>query len=132
MSAGPIHLRRHLDTDGEVQPYIGGTRADIAEPMSSGFVPAIFDRLSREYPKVIFHVTQADPATLQMQLQSRDIELAVGRLPARLPKDGYNAEILFQEPVFIAAAQSAFDELEIEIRDALDPGNHTRPCQAAT
>lgn len=87
-------------------PSTGELRFGCTEPMSSGFVPAILDRLSRQYPKAIFDVTQADPDTLQAGLQSRDIELAVGRVPARLPDEGFSVEILFQEPVFIATAQS--------------------------
>ena len=88
-------------------PSSGELRLGCTEPMSSGFVPAILDRLSRQYPKMIFHVTQADPATLQTRhLQSRDIELAVGRIPARLAKDEFDVEVLFQEPVFVATAPS--------------------------
>lgn len=87
-------------------PSNGELRLGCTEPMSCGFVPAILDRLSHRYPKVIFHVTQADPVTLQAGLESRHIELAVGRVPHRLPGKDFKVEILFQEPVFIAAAQS--------------------------
>lgn len=87
-------------------PSSGELRLGCTEPMSCGFVPAVLDRLSRHYPKMIFQVTQGDPVTLQAGLQSRDIELAVGRIPPGLPGKDFNVEILFQEPVFIAAAQS--------------------------
>lgn len=87
-------------------PSSGELRLGCTEPMSCGFVPAVLDQLTRHYPKVIFHVTQADPATLQAGLQSRDIELAVGRVPRQLPGKDFNVDILFQEPVLIAAAQS--------------------------
>lgn len=89
-------------------PTSGELRLGCTEPMSSGFVPVIVDRLARKYPKLVFHVTQADPATLQeRELRTRNIELAVGRVPEPFPADGINAEVLFQESVFVAAAQSS-------------------------
>ncbi len=89
-------------------PTSGELRLGCTEPMSSGFVPAIVDRLAGKYPKLVFHVTQADPATLQeRELRTRNIELAVGRIPEPFPADGFNAEVLFRESVFVAAAQSS-------------------------
>lgn len=88
-------------------PSSGELRLGCTEPMSSGFVPAVLDRLSRRYPKVVFHVTQADPATLQSrELRGREIELAVARIPATLSPEDFDVEILFQEPAFIAAGQA--------------------------
>ena len=88
-------------------PSSGELRLGCTEPMSSGFVPAIVDRLARQYPKVVFHVTQGDPATLQeRELRSRNIELAVGRILEPFPAEGISAEVLFQEPLFVASARS--------------------------
>jgi len=89
-------------------PTGGELRLGCTEPMASGFVPAVVDRLARQYPKMAFHVTQGDPATLQeRELRSRNIELAVGRIPEPYPAEGINAEVLFQEPMFVATAQSS-------------------------
>lgn len=88
-------------------PTGGELRLGCTEPMSSGFVPAIVDELARLYPKMVFHVTQGDPATLQeRELRPRNVELAIGRIPEPLA-EGINAEVLFQEPVFVATAQSS-------------------------
>lgn len=89
-------------------PASGELHLGCTEPMASGFVPAIVDRLARRYPKVVFHVTVADPATLQERdLRPRKIELAVGRIPEPFPAEGINAEVLFQEPILIATAPSS-------------------------
>jgi DNA-binding transcriptional LysR family regulator len=88
-------------------PSTGELRLGCTEPMSSGFVPAIVDRLSRKYPKLVFHITQADPATLQARgLQSREIELAIGRIPGGISENEFSVEVLFQEPVFIASGRT--------------------------
>jgi len=89
-------------------PAGGELRLGCTEPMSSGFVPAIVDRLARQYPKMVFHVKQGDPATLQeSELRPRNIELAVGRIPEPFPAEDINAEVLFQEQVFVATARSS-------------------------
>jgi DNA-binding transcriptional LysR family regulator len=88
-------------------PSSGELRLGCTEPMSSGFVPAIVDRLLRKYPKLTFHVTQADPATLQARsLQSREIELAIGRIPEGLSGEEISVEVLFEEPVFVASGRT--------------------------
>jgi DNA-binding transcriptional LysR family regulator len=87
-------------------PNGGELRLGCTEPMASGFIPAIVDRLTRRFPKATFHVTQADPATQMHHLQSRDIELAMGRVQEPVPEEDFNVEILFQEPVFVATAES--------------------------
>ncbi|MBX9844584.1 MAG: LysR family transcriptional regulator [Xanthobacteraceae bacterium] len=89
-------------------PTVGELRLGCTEPMSSGFVPAIMDRLAQRYPKMVFHVTQGDPAALQeRELRSRNIELAVGRIPEPFPLNDLNVEVLFEESVFVATALSS-------------------------
>ena len=54
-----------MEIEHLADPTSGELRLGCTEPMSTGFVPAIVDRLARQYPKMVFHVTQGDPATLQ-------------------------------------------------------------------
>jgi DNA-binding transcriptional LysR family regulator len=98
-------LRQSIDEiEHLADPTRGELRIGCTEPMAAGFVSTIVDQLSAEYPGVVFNVTQADSATLQnRELQSRNIELAVGRLPDRLPGNETQAEILFQEPIVAVA-----------------------------
>jgi DNA-binding transcriptional LysR family regulator len=78
-------------TAGELR--IGGT-----EPLLSGFGAAAIERLSRQYPRIDFHVTQADSATLlSRDLPERRIELALVPL-LRAPVDGdLETRILFRD-----------------------------------
>lgn len=88
-------------------PTSGELRLGCTEPMASGFVPAIVDRLAQKYPRLVFHVTHGDPATLQeRELRARNIELTVGRILEPFPAEGTHAEVLFQETAFVATAQS--------------------------
>jgi DNA-binding transcriptional LysR family regulator len=91
--------------------------------MSAGFVPAVIDRLTRQYPKMVFHVTQGDPATLQdRELRSRNIELAVGRILEPYPAEGMNAEVLFNETVFVAvgADNKWVRRRKVDLADLID------------
>ena len=45
-------------------PNAGEVRIGCTETMAAGFVSAIIDRLSRQYPRVTFHLIPADSITL--------------------------------------------------------------------
>jgi len=104
-------------------PTSGELHLGCTEPMSAGFVPAIIDRLTRQYPKMVFHVTQGDPATLQdRELRSRNIELAVGRILEPYPAEGMNAEVLFNETVYVGAGadNKMVRRRKVELVDLID------------
>jgi DNA-binding transcriptional LysR family regulator len=78
-------------TAGELR--IGGT-----EPLLAGLGAAVIERLSRQYPRIIFHVVQADSATLiNRDLPERRIELAIVPLLSPFVNDDLEATILFQD-----------------------------------
>lgn len=91
-------------------PTAGELRLGCTEPMTWGLVPTVIDRLSREYPRLIFHVTQADPGTLRYrELRERKIELAVGRIAGPIVDNDVEAEILYEErPFVVAGVKSAW------------------------
>jgi DNA-binding transcriptional LysR family regulator len=85
-------------------PTTGELRVGCTEAMTAGFVSAIIDSLTRQYPRLILHVTQEDPATLQsLYLRERKIELAVGRIQIPFMEEDMTAEILFKERAFVVA-----------------------------
>src|SRR3954467_7928585 len=60
-------------------PGAGELRIGSTEAMSMTLVPAIIDRLSRQYPRMVFEVVLADPATLlDRDLRGRRVDLIVG------------------------------------------------------
>jgi DNA-binding transcriptional LysR family regulator len=85
-------------------PTAGELRIGCTEAGASGFVPTVIERLSRKYPRIVFHVVTADPATLAgRELPERNIEVAIGATPA-LPKDTViKTEILFNERQVVMA-----------------------------
>src|SRR5688572_13958351 len=59
-------------------PTVGQLRVGCTEPLAAGFVPTVIERLSRQYPRVGFHVMTADPVTItERELRPRNIELAI-------------------------------------------------------
>lgn len=89
-------------------PTAGELRVGCTEAGAAGIVPAIIDRLSARFPRVVFHVVTADPATLsERELPQRRIELAIGAVPVLPPAAMVEAEILFDDWHFVMAAESS-------------------------
>jgi DNA-binding transcriptional LysR family regulator len=83
-------------------PTAGELRVGATEAGAAGFVAAVIARLSGEYSRVTFHVVTADPATLASRhLPQRNVELAIGALPARDPE--IQQEVLFDDRHFVMA-----------------------------
>jgi len=88
-----------LANPGAGELHIGCTEAGAA-----GFVPAVIDRLSRQYPRVSFHVVTADPDTLTAwELPQRTIELAIGAVPDSIRGTEVQSEILFDDRHLVMA-----------------------------
>jgi DNA-binding transcriptional LysR family regulator len=84
-------------TAGELR--IGGTDAMVA-----GLIPAIVSRLSRQYPRLTFDVAHSAPGLAQYRaLRDREFELLISRIPRDVPSDEFNIEILYNEPLLVAA-----------------------------
>jgi DNA-binding transcriptional LysR family regulator len=104
-------------------PTAGELRIGCTEAGATGFVPALIERLSRKYRRIIFHVVTADPATLTgRDLPDRNIEVAIGATPT-LPKNTViKTEILFNErQVVMAGAKSKWARArKISLTDLID------------
>jgi len=58
-------------------PAAGEVRIGSHHFLAASFVSAIIDRLSRRYPRVVFHVVAADAETLDRKLSERSVDLLV-------------------------------------------------------
>jgi len=58
-------------------PAAGEVRIGSHHFLAASFVSAIIDRLSRRYPRIVFHVVAADVETLHRKLIERSIDLLV-------------------------------------------------------
>jgi DNA-binding transcriptional LysR family regulator len=86
-------------------PASGELRIGTTEPMAAGLLLAIVDQLSRQHPRVAFHVKLGVPPELQdRELRERDIDLIIGRLSRQVPEaDEVETEVLLEERVFVVA-----------------------------
>jgi DNA-binding transcriptional LysR family regulator len=89
-------------------PTAGELRIGCTEAGAAGLVPAVIDRLSARFPRVVFHVMTADPATLaERELPQRRIELAIGAVPVLAANAMVEAEVIFDDRHFVMAAESS-------------------------
>jgi DNA-binding transcriptional LysR family regulator len=81
-------------------PHEGELRIGCSEYMAAGLIPAAIDRLSRNYPKLLFQAELDNPYA---RLRERKVEFVIARLLTPNVEPDMDSEILFHEKVFIAA-----------------------------
>jgi DNA-binding transcriptional LysR family regulator len=90
------------------QPDAGELRIGSSIVVDGGFVPAIIERFSHEFPRAVLHVLHENVAIQQYDnLRGRNVELVFGRLPTTMTEPGLIAEPLFDEPHVIAAGSES-------------------------
>jgi DNA-binding transcriptional LysR family regulator len=89
-------------------PASGELRVGSTETMAAGFVSAVSDRVSRQHPRVNFHLIPGDSITLvNRELRQRSIDFAIGPISGLKLDQDINAEILFDDQfVVMAGAES--------------------------
>jgi DNA-binding transcriptional LysR family regulator len=86
-------------------PTGGEVRVGCAEIMNAGLLPAVIDRLSRQYPRLVFTVTQAPGIAAQYRdLRERRVDVVFGRMMAPIEDEDLVAEILFEDPLIVVAS----------------------------
>lgn len=96
------------ELDFLADPTVGELRIGSSESMAAGLLPAIIDRFSRQYPRVVLTVDQAVFATMQYrELRERTVDLLLGRNYVPLAEDDLESEVLFDDqPVVVSGRQS--------------------------
>jgi DNA-binding transcriptional LysR family regulator len=83
-------------------PAAGELRIGSTEAMGSGLIPAIIDRMSRQYPRVVFDVVLADPETLQeRELRGRRVDLVIGQRVMPGFGDDLDVTVLYRETMYV-------------------------------
>jgi DNA-binding transcriptional LysR family regulator len=86
------------------QPDAGELWIGSSIVVDAGFVPAIIERFSQDFPRAALHVLHENIAIQQYDnLRNRKVELVLGRLPATMTEPDLVAEPLFDEPHVVAA-----------------------------
>jgi DNA-binding transcriptional LysR family regulator len=79
-------------------PTAGEVRIGSTEPLLAGLGVAVMERLWKQYPRITFHVVEADSATLlKRDLPERRIELALVPLARGLASEELAETVLFQD-----------------------------------
>jgi len=90
------------DIEFLADPTTGELRIGTAPGLAEGVVLAVVNRLSRKYPRVVFHIVQHSPGVDDV-LRERRVELAFGRTGTSTLEEDLNAEILFEDSLAAVA-----------------------------
>jgi DNA-binding transcriptional LysR family regulator len=84
-------------------PTVGELHIGAPVVVVTGLISTVIDRLSRRYPHIAFQVVAADVGTACRALVERKVDLVLGRLAGEVVEEQMNAEILYHEPLVVAA-----------------------------
>jgi DNA-binding transcriptional LysR family regulator len=88
-------------------PTAGEVRIGNALVSASSFFAPVIDRLSRRYPRIVFHVVPAGPDILYRELNARSVELVIARGGALFRDEQFGFEALYDDLfVVLAGAQN--------------------------
>jgi DNA-binding transcriptional LysR family regulator len=65
-------------------PTVGELRIGSGAPWVEGLVPAVITRLTEQYPRIKFQVTDTDAVILCGMLRERKLDFVVGRVPSSI------------------------------------------------
>jgi DNA-binding transcriptional LysR family regulator len=87
-----------LDIESLSDPNAGEVRVGCTEPMAAGFVSAVIERLSRQYPQLLFQLELCTtPAQQYHVLRERKCDLVVARVWPHALEPDLDVEMLFDD-----------------------------------
>lgn len=93
------------DIEFLADPTVGQVKVGCAESFMAGLLPAIIEKLSRDYPKVAVHADYAEHATTEFrELRNRTVDLIIGRMSDPTAHDDLNSETLYEEKYYVVAS----------------------------
>src|SRR5436305_4892420 len=84
-------------------PTVGELRIGTTDPLAAAIAAPIIDALSRQHPRVAFHVVTGDLSTLVLAITARNVEFAISRLLDEVPVSDMETETLFHDPYVVVA-----------------------------
>jgi DNA-binding transcriptional LysR family regulator len=86
-------------------PGAGEVRIGATTYIGEFFVSAVIERLSRRFPRIVFHLVTADESDrLLRELSERNIDLLIGRKVDRFNDEQLSFEILYDPPLVVIAS----------------------------
>jgi len=88
-------------------PTAGELRIGCTPLLAASFVSAVIDRLSRHYPRMVFHLVTGYVETLHRELSGRNVDLLIARRFGPITDERLDFQFLFDDASIVAAgAQS--------------------------
>ena len=88
-------------------PTAGEVRIGCTPLLAASFVSAVIDRLSRRYPRMVFHLVTGYVETLHRELSQRNVDLLIARRFGSIAEERLGFQFLFDDSSVVAAgAQS--------------------------
>ena len=84
-------------------PTAGEVRIGSIIPLAAGFVSTIVDRLSRQYPRMVFHFVTGGTEALHRKLHEREVDLLVARRYGSDADAQEDFEFLFEDSYVVVA-----------------------------
>jgi DNA-binding transcriptional LysR family regulator len=84
-------------------PTAGEVRIGSIVPLAASFVSAVVDRVSRLYPRIVFHVEAAQMETLGRELSQRNVDLLIAPRLDLLTDEQFGFEILYNHSFVVVA-----------------------------
>ena len=96
------------DIEFLANPTMGEVRIASPEFLTEWLIPTTIDQLSRRYPQIVVRVFQPDTTTLEhKELQERNVDLVVTRVPKNFASDIFDIEVLFDDPHYVVAGSGS-------------------------
>jgi DNA-binding transcriptional LysR family regulator len=83
-------------------PMAGEIRVGCTPILAATFAPAVVDRLSRRYPRIVFHFMTAYLEPLRRELSERNLDLLIVRKFAPAADEAVDFESLFDDSYVVA------------------------------
>jgi len=84
-------------------PTAGEVRIGTSAFLAASFVSALVDRLSRRYPRIVFHFVTGYVETLHRELSERNVDLLIVRSFGPIADERLDFEFLFDDSYVVAA-----------------------------
>jgi DNA-binding transcriptional LysR family regulator len=91
------------DIEFLTDPTAGDARIGCNPVLAASFVSAVVDRLSRRYPRILFHVVVTPTEALPHALSERNVDLLIAHRFGPLADERLEFEFLFDDPYVVAA-----------------------------
>ena len=91
------------DIEFLADPTMGELRIGSGGGLSEGIVLAVMDQLSRQYPRLVFHLVAGGMLAQYQELRERRVEFSLARMSGPVAEDDMDAQLMFEESLVVVA-----------------------------